>query len=132
MSNPEELAGSGESGALSAVPGAGPVAPSRPSNARGVLCVKCEHLNSIALEECEVCKAHLWVKCLECGAKNRRVNVRCDECNRRMHKGRSSSSMARSRRSGFNWWIVGMVVGGIVFAIVLLFVVSGLKLPRLW
>jgi len=132
MSNSENLSDPDGSGALNAVSGVGPLSGSRPSDARGVLCVKCEHLNSIALEECEVCKAHLWVKCLECGAKNRRVNVRCDECKRRMHKGRSNSSRAHSRRSGFNWWIVGMVVGGIVFAIALLLVVSGLKLPRLW
>ena len=99
---------------------------------RGVLCVKCEHLNAATLEECEYCRAHLWVNCHECGAKNRRVNIRCDECNRRLHKGRSTRSGSRARQAGFNWWIIGMVVGGIVFAIVLLFVISGLKLPRLW
>lgn len=103
-----------------------------PTGVRGVLCVKCEHLNSATLEECEYCRAHLWVNCHECGAKNRRVNIRCDECNRRLHKGRSTRSGSRARQAGFNWWIIGTVVGGIVFAIVLLFVISGLKLPRLW
>jgi hypothetical protein len=109
-----------------------PAAVVPPVGTRGVLCVKCEHLNPITLDECETCRAHLWVNCHECGVKNRRVNVRCDECHRRLHKGRSSRSGSRSRQAGFNWWIIGMVVGGIVFAIVLLFVISGLELPRLW
>ena len=101
---------------------------------RGVLCVKCEHLNAVDLEECEFCRSHLWVKCHECRAKNRRVNARCDECNRRLHKGRSSSSGSKRRTAGFNWWVIGMVLGGIVVLIGLLFVLSGgsANLPRLW
>lgn len=107
--------------------------PSR-KTVRGVLCVKCEHLNAVNLEECEFCGSHLWVKCHECGAKNRRVNVRCDECNRRLHKGRSSSSSSKRGTAGFNWWVIGMVLGGIIVMIVLMFVLSGgsANLPRLW
>jgi len=132
MSNSEKAPGSDDS---NAVPEASNVPirhEARPNDARGVLCVKCEHLNPISREECEVCRAHLWVNCRECGAKNRRINIHCDECKRRMHKGRSKSSRSQSRRSASNWWIIGLVVGGIVLTMVLLFLVSGLKLPQLW
>lgn len=113
-------------------PGVGAASASR--TIRGVLCVKCEHLNAVTLEECEFCRAHLWVKCHECGAKNRRVNIRCDECNRRLHKGRTTSSRSRSDKTGFNWWVIGMVVGGIVFMMGLLFFLSrgSAGMPRLW
>ena len=132
MSNSEKVPESGDSNAVPEASAAPTRRESRPNDARGVLCVKCDHLNPASLEECEVCKAHLWVNCLECGAKNRRINIRCDECKRRMHKGRSKSSRSQSRRSASNWWIIGLVVGGIVLTMVLLFLVSGLKLPQLW
>jgi len=99
---------------------------------RGALCVKCEHLNPGTIEACEVCGAHLYVKCLQCGAKNRRVNTRCETCQRRLHKGRSRGSDRSSGRAGMNLWVVGMIVGGILFTMFLLFLISGLKLPRLW
>ncbi len=99
---------------------------------KGALSVKCEHLNPGTLDACEVCGSHLYVKCHECGAKNRRVNTRCDECQRRLHKGRTRGSGTRAAREGFNFWVVGLVVGGILFTMFLLFLVSGMKLPRLW
>lgn len=99
---------------------------------KGALCVKCEHLNPGNLDACSVCGSHLYVKCHKCGAKNRRVNTRCEECQRRLHKGRARGSGTRAAREGFNFWVVGLVVGGILFTMFLLFLVSGLKLPRLW
>lgn len=99
---------------------------------KGVLCVKCEHLNPSTLEECERCGSHLWVSCHECGAKNRRVNLRCDSCHRRLHKGRSKSGRSTRSWTGVNLWVVGMVIGGILLSIVLLFLLSGQRFVRLW
>lgn len=104
----------------------------RRRSARGVLCVKCEHLNPVHLEVCEFCRTHLWVSCRHCGAKNRRVNIRCDECHRRLHKGRSSSGRSRGSWTTLNLWVVGTVIGGIVFVLLLLFLLSGQKWLRLW
>jgi hypothetical protein len=49
-----------------------------------------------------------------------------------LHKGRTRGSGTRAAREGFNFWVVGLVVGGILFTMFLLFLVSGMKLPRLW
>jgi ribosomal protein L40E len=105
-----------------------PAKTERP-NARGVLCVKCEHLNPIDLDDCETCKAHLYVNCLECGAKNPRVGSRCVQCGRRLHKSKRGSS--RDRRPLSRGWTLGIVLG-IVLAIVLVVVLAGDNLPRLW
>ena len=101
-----------------------------PKAARGVLCVRCEHLNALELEECEICKTHLYVNCHECGAKNARIVARCVVCHRRLHKARPSSS----KRSGrvVSMKLVAFVLGGIAAAIGLLIVLAGDSLPRLW
>ncbi len=97
---------------------------------RGVLCVRCEHLNPLEAEECEICQTHLYVNCHECGAKNPRIGARCVACHRRLHKARPSSS----RRSGrvISMKLVLFVLGGIALAIGLLVVLAGDSLPRLW
>ena len=109
------LAGAGQSAAAKA--------------ARGILCVRCEHLNPLELEECEICKTHLFVKCHECGAKNPRVGARCSVCQRRLHKTQGSS---RKSRRGINMKVILLVLGGIAAAIALLIVLAGDNLPRLW
>jgi hypothetical protein len=130
-SDANAMPGAGSDGEGQRTQAGGGPSPAR-KDARGVLCVKCEHLNPIHREECEFCKAHLWVNCHQCGAKNRRVNIRCDECNRRLHKGRSRSGSSRMGRAGLNFWVVGLVIGGIMLTIGLLYVVSGQKWLRLW
>ncbi|KAB2667613.1 MAG: hypothetical protein DVB31_07965 [Verrucomicrobia bacterium] len=109
------------------VPASPPVAGQK--NARGVLCVKCEHLNPMGLDDCEFCKAHLFVNCLECGAKNPRVGARCVQCGRRLHKSKRGSS--RDRKALSREWTLGIIVG-IVLALVLVVVMAGDNLPRLW
>ena len=51
---------------------------------RGILCVKCERLNELDAEKCAKCSSHLHVFCHRCGAKNPRVQSRCEKCKKRL------------------------------------------------
>ena len=53
---------------------------------KGLLCLKCSHLNPGNLNECEYCKSPLFIKCKKCGAKVQRVLSQCQKCGHRMHK----------------------------------------------
>ncbi|MDP6794909.1 MAG: zinc ribbon domain-containing protein [Verrucomicrobiota bacterium] len=53
---------------------------------KGLLCLKCNHLNPRDLKQCEYCNSQLFVKCKKCGAKVQRVISKCPECRHRMHK----------------------------------------------
>lgn len=104
-----------------------PVAAPQKPDVRGVLCIRCEHLNPKGIEQCETCRGHLFVNCHECGVKNARVNARCVDCGRKLHKSRRRT--ARPER-GVNRWLVVLVLAGILAALVALFLLSGMKLPR--
>jgi hypothetical protein len=93
---------------------------------RGVLCVKCEHLNPLGVDLCETCKTHLFVNCLECGTKNSRVSPRCSDCGRRMHKRRRRDEPGGR---GVNRLYVGIVLVVLAVAIVGLLAISGIRLP---
>lgn len=101
----------------------------RPVARRGVLCIKCEHLNPPDIEACEDCGAHLFVNCQECQTKNPRVSARCSHCGRRLHKRKKRHG--REER-GVNLVFIGLVLGAILAAIIAVFVVAGIRLPRLW
>jgi ribosomal protein L40E len=117
-----------DSNAPPSVPDAVPLPASKAS--RGILCVKCEHLNPLQLEACEICQAKLHINCRECGAKNPRVGSRCVQCQRRLHKPRRSSS--GDGGSGLGGKTIGLIVASLVGAIgILLFLVRD-SLPRLW
>ncbi len=58
-----------------------------PGSHRGALCVKCECLNDPGAELCVRCHSHLHVFCHRCGAKNARVNSRCEQCRGSLHRG---------------------------------------------
>jgi hypothetical protein len=47
---------------------------------RGLLCVKCEHLNLATDTLCQICGADLFMICLQCGSRNERVRSRCTQC----------------------------------------------------
>lgn len=98
---------------------------------RGVLCVKCEHLNETDAERCSQCTSHLYVFCQRCGAKNPRVNSRCEKCQRRLHRSVKDRVKGNDGRS-VNLLYVGLTLIGILLAIVVLILVSGFQLPRLW
>jgi hypothetical protein len=53
---------------------------------KGVLCYKCEHLNSAELKSCGYCGARLYINCKHCGETNQRVVTRCVGCGRRLHR----------------------------------------------
>lgn len=101
----------------------------RPASQRGVLCIKCEHLNPPDIENCEECGAHLYVNCQECQTKNSRVSARCSHCGRRLHK--RKKRRGREER-GINLLYVALVLAGILVAIIAVIVVAGIRLPRLW
>lgn len=101
----------------------------RPVSQKGVLCIKCEHLNPPGIETCEECGAHLYVNCQECQTKNSRVSARCSHCKRRLHK--RKKRQGREER-GINLVYVGLVLAGILAAIFAVVAVAGIRLPRLW
>lgn len=92
------------------------------SSARGVLCIKCNHVNPQGIELCETCGTHLFVNCRECGTKNARVNPRCVNCSRRMHK---KKKRATTPTTGVNKFYVALVLVGIVAVIILILALSG-------
>ncbi len=53
---------------------------------KGLLCLKCSHLNPGNLKECEYCNSQLFIKCKKCGAKVQRVLSQCQKCRHRLHK----------------------------------------------
>lgn len=98
---------------------------------RGILCVKCERLNELDAEKCAKCSSHLHVFCHRCGAKNPRVQSRCEKCKKRLH--RSVRDRVRGNDANpVNLVYVGLGLVGIVLAIIVLLLVSGFRLPRLW
>lgn len=94
---------------------------------RGVLCVKCERLNEVGAEKCVHCNSHLYIFCQRCGEKNARVHSRCEKCQRRLH--RSVKDRVRGNDSRpLNLFYIGLTLVGIILAVVLLIMVSGLRL----
>ena len=69
---------------------------------KGLLCLKCSHLNPGNLKECEYCNSKLFIKCKKCGAKVQRVLSQCQKCRHRLHKSILSKlerkMFARSRK----------------------------------
>lgn len=73
-------------------------------------CVKCNHPNPGAAEECERCGARLWVVCHECGAKSRRSEPACPRCNRRLRKAKRARSQGGGLPEGRVWMGVAVIV----------------------
>lgn len=94
---------------------------------RGVLCVKCERLNEVGVEKCSNCSSHLYVFCHRCGEKNPRVHSRCEKCKRRLHRS-VKDRVKGTDSSPINLVYVGLALVGILLAIVVLVMVSGLRL----
>ncbi|HOX03301.1 MAG TPA: zinc ribbon domain-containing protein [Candidatus Paceibacterota bacterium] len=61
-------------------------APASQPNAKGVLCIKCDHLNAPGSRECDYCQAALWVACRHCGAETQRALTKCTHCGHRIHR----------------------------------------------
>jgi hypothetical protein len=55
-------------------------------SSRGILCAKCEHVNSAGSTKCSRCGSHLHIKCHDCGVVNERTISTCKSCGRRLHK----------------------------------------------
>lgn len=107
-----------------------PSAP-RPSGPNAVLCVKCDHLNDPALEQCERCGGHLYILCSKCEHKNPRVLSRCAKCKRRLHK--TVRDRVRSRREGTVNLLYFAAAAGIILVVGALVVwLAEIPLPRLW
>ena len=69
---------------------------------KGLLCVKCSHLNPGNLTACEYCEAPLFIICKKCEAKVQRALSQCQKCGHRLHKSflskLESKMFARSRK----------------------------------
>jgi hypothetical protein len=55
-------------------------------DAAGVVCARCEQVNSRKRNLCQACGAHLHVVCHHCGHRNDRASSRCTECNHKLHR----------------------------------------------
>ena len=53
---------------------------------KGLLCVKCSHLNPGNLTACEYCKTPLFIICKTCKAKVQAALSQCQKCGHRLHK----------------------------------------------
>ena len=69
---------------------------------KGLLCLKCSHLNPGNLNECEYCKTTLFIICKKCEAKVQRALSQCQKCGHRLNKSFLSKlerkMFARSRK----------------------------------
>ena len=90
-----------------------------PGTRRGVLCVKCESLNDPGVDLCRRCQSHLHVFCHRCGAKNARVNSRCEQCRRSLHRG--VGSRVKGKDGDINLLLIG--VGFVAILLVLAVVI---------
>lgn len=101
---------------------------------RGVLCAKCEHINTRGVSECRKCGSHLFITCVDCGHRNERVRERCKSCGRRLHRG--VIEKLRRRFFGGHTNITPAQVMVILFSIALVFglivFIANISLPTLW
>jgi hypothetical protein len=89
--------------------------PNRPLEAkseRGVLCVKCDHLNPPTSKHCTACGSHLHVACHKCGKQSPRVLTRCPHCGFRLHRSfwRRWQRRLLKRRGRFNPVQLGLAI----------------------
>ncbi len=47
---------------------------------RGILCIRCDHLNPDGLERCEHCESELFIQCPSCSHRNNRAHEKCRSC----------------------------------------------------
>ena len=106
--------------------------PAGPQNGKGVLCVKCEHLNPSGLEKCGTCGAHLFVFCTRCGHVNARVHSRCQQCRRKLHRTARERWKGGEEPQPVNLFYVGLALAGILLLAGLIVWLADLRLPRLW
>ena len=69
---------------------------------KGLLCVKCSHLNPGNLTTCEYCKTPLFIICKKCKTNVQKALSQCQKCGHRLHKSFLSKlerkMFARSRK----------------------------------
>jgi hypothetical protein len=68
-------------------------------SAKGILCAKCEHVNKSGSTTCSVCRAHLHIKCNDCGTVNERVLNSCKNCGRKLHRTAVQKILNRASKS---------------------------------
>ncbi len=101
---------------------------------RGVLCAKCEHLNSWGRNECKRCGARLYIACSDCGQRNERVRSRCTSCNRRLHHSLMDRLRHRISKDSFQMTGTKLVIFclGVALAFGLILALAHLELPNLF
>ena len=103
-----------------------------PVHGRGVLCVKCEHLNPAALDKCETCDAHLFVVCSRCGHRNGRVLSRYGACRGKLHRSVRERWKGGSEAQPVNLLYFGLGIIGIGLMAAFFLWLADIRLPRLW
>lgn len=66
---------------------------------RGVLCIKCDHLNRGERDVCRRCGGELYVKCPKCGTKTPQVYTRCQVCRTKVPSKAATPRRKRRRRA---------------------------------
>lgn len=103
-----------------------------PAHSKGVLCVKCEHLNPVSLDKCETCDAHLFVVCSRCGHRNSRVLSRCAGCRGKLHRSIRERWKGGSEVQPVNLLYFGLGIIGIALMAAFFLWLADIRLPRLW
>jgi hypothetical protein len=94
---------------------------------KGILCAKCDHLNPLNVNRCEVCHGHLYIVCRDCNHTNARILQRCTRCDRRLHRSLHDRDRAgEARPLNLIYAIVALVA--FVIAGIILVKMSGLRL----
>lgn len=101
---------------------------------RGVLCAKCEHLNTWGRNECKRCGSHLYITCSDCGQSNERVRTKCTNCSRRLHHSLMDRVRHRVSKESFQMSGVQVLIFcvGVGLAFGLILMLSHIELPSLF
>jgi hypothetical protein len=108
---------------------------------RGILCVRCEHINDQGQTRCAQCGARLFVECSSCGELNQRVFTRCRKCHKRLHGGlfhhrhrrahQRLSWRSLKQRLSMTFFQVVLVLLALGLAFLVFYLLNGARLPGL-
>lgn len=100
-------------------------------HAEVVYCARCDHQNPWEFKTCEKCGAHLYVTCHNCGKRNERAAIRCDECGRPLHRS-FLKKLRRKFRKGSRYITPGqllLLLAAVGLAFLLIVLLNGLRFP---
>lgn len=79
--------------------------PGLPGKNRGLLCPKCEHLNTADVLKCKLCEAPLFIDCNHCGGRVQSVFSNCPKCHKPLGKKVSQRKKEAHKRFHLLLWL---------------------------